>query len=168
VPYAVGIEGGTLLTASYPGRLAVRGLMSRLRKTILCIDDHWNRLISRKMFLERNGYQVLEATSGDEGLKLFADHRVDAVVLDYQIPGMNGDVVAAKMKQMNSCIPILLLSAYGPLPKKKLESIDTFLTKSQEPTVLLSALEDMLTSRPKPFSHRWFDNWQGRHQGVRQ
>jgi CheY-like chemotaxis protein len=40
--------------------------MARLEKTILCIDNHWNELISRKMFLESNGYRVLEATSGDE------------------------------------------------------------------------------------------------------
>ena len=39
--------------------------------TILCIDDHWNGLLGRKMLLEENGYEVLEATNGDEGLKLF-------------------------------------------------------------------------------------------------
>jgi len=141
--------------------------MARLQKTILCIDDHWNGLIGRKMFLESNGYRVLEATGGDEGLKLFRTHPVDAVVLDYQMPGMNGDVVAARMKRMNSQIPILLLSAYGPLPEKKLQSVDTFLTKSQETKVLLPALQDLLTSRPKPFFHRWFDHWRGRTQTVR-
>ena len=141
--------------------------MARLQKTILCIDDHWNGLIGRKMFLESNGYRVLEATGGDEGLKLFRTHPVDAVVLDYQMPGMNGDVVAARMKRMNSQIPILLLSAYGPLPEKKLQSVDTFLTKSQETKVLLPALQDLLTSRPKPFFHRWFDHWRGRTQAVR-
>jgi len=141
--------------------------MARLEKTILCIDNHWNELISRKMFLESNDYRVLEATSGDEGLKLFVDHRVDAVVLDYQMPGMNGDVVAARMKQLKSYIPILLLSAYGPLPEKKLKAVDTFLTKSQGSKVLLSALQDLFASRPKPFFHRWFDTWKGRHQGVR-
>jgi len=141
--------------------------MARLRKTILCIDDHWNGLMGRKMFLESNGYQVLEATGGDEGLKLFRMHPVDAVVLDYQMPGMNGDVVAARMKRMNSHIPIVLLSAYGPLPDKKLQSVDTFLTKSQELKVLLPALQDLLTSRPKPFFHRWFDIWRGRIPAIR-
>ncbi len=141
--------------------------MSRLRKTILCIDDHWTGLISRKMFLESNGYKVLEATGGDEGLQLFRTHSVDAVVLDYQMPGMNGDVVAARMKRMKAHIPILLLSAYGPLPERKLESVDIFLTKSQESKVLLSTLQNMLTSRPRPFFHRWFDNWKGRAQTVR-
>src|ERR1700737_5209832 len=109
--------------------------MFHLKPTILCIDDHRNGLIGRKMLLEENGYEVLEATGGDEGVKLFRSHAVDAVVLDYQMPGMNGDIVAAKMKQVKSQIPILLLSAYGPLPKKKLESVDFFLSTPQPPTV---------------------------------
>ena len=50
------------------------------KATILCIDDHWNGLIGRKMLLEENGYKVLEATCGVEGLKLFLSHPVDAVV----------------------------------------------------------------------------------------
>ena len=45
--------------------------MSRRKATILCIDDHWNGLIGRKMLLEQSGYEVLEATGGDDGLKLF-------------------------------------------------------------------------------------------------
>jgi CheY-like chemotaxis protein len=141
--------------------------MSRLKATILCIDDHWNGLIGRKMLLEKNGYKVLEASGGDEGLKLFLSHRVDAVVLDYQMPGMNGDVVAAKMKRVKSHIPIMLLSAYGPLPKRKLKAVDTFLSKSQPPTILLSTLQSLLDNDPKPFFSRWLDTWRNRNnKGV--
>jgi CheY-like chemotaxis protein len=138
--------------------------MSRAKATILCIDDHWNGLIRRKMLLEQSGYEVLEASGGDEGLKLFRSHPVDAVVLDYQMPGMNGDVVAAKMKSINSQIPIMLLSAYGPLPKNKLNSVDSFLSKSQPPNILLSALQEMLSDRPKRFFSRWLDHWKSRNQ----
>jgi CheY-like chemotaxis protein len=141
--------------------------MARIRKTILCIDDHWTGLISRKMFLESHDYAVREATGGDEGLQLFRTYSIDAVILAYQMPGMNGDLIAAKMKRMKPHIPILLLSAYGPLPEAKLQSVDTFLTKSQENKGLLPALQDLLTSRPKPFFHRWFDNWKGRTQPAR-
>jgi CheY-like chemotaxis protein len=141
--------------------------MSRLKATILCIDDHWNGLIGRKMLLEKNGYKVLEASGGDEGLKLFLSHRVDAVVLDYQMPGMNGDVVAAKMKRVKSHIPIMLLSTYGPLPKRKLKAVDTFLSKSQPPTILLSTLQSLLDNDPKPFFSRWLDTWRNRNnKGV--
>ena len=139
--------------------------MSRTKATILCIDDHWNGLIGRKMLLEKSGYEVLEASGGDEGLKLFRTRPVDAVVLDYQMPGMNGDVVAAKMKRINSQVPIMLLSAYGPLPKNKLSSVDSFLSKSQPPNILLSTLQDML-GRSKPFFSRWLDHWKSRNQVV--
>lgn len=140
--------------------------MTRRRKaTILCIDDHWNGLIGRKMLLEKSGYEVLEASGGDEGLKLFRTRPVDAVVLDYQMPGMSGDVVAAKMKRINSQIPIMLLSAYGPLPKHKLSSVDSFLSKSQPPTILLSTLQQMLGAS-KPFFSRWLDHWKSRNQAV--
>ena len=142
--------------------------MSERKATILCIDDHWNGLLGRKILLEDNGYEVLEATGGDEGLKLFLSHSVDAVVLDYQMPGMNGDVVAAKMKRAKSHVPIMLLSAYGPLPKSKLATVDTFLSKSQPPTILLSTLQDLLDKRPQPFFSRWLDTWKSRNEGVRQ
>jgi len=142
--------------------------MSRAKATILCIDDHWSGLIGRKMLLEQSGYKVLEAIDGNEGLKLFASRPVDAVVLDYQMPGMNGDQVAAKMKRLKSNVPIMLLSAYGPLPKNKLQSVDTFLSKSQPPDTLLSALHDLLDSRSKPFFARWLDHWKNRNQVVTQ
>jgi CheY-like chemotaxis protein len=142
--------------------------MARAKATILCIDDHWNGLIGRKMLLEKSGYQVLEASDGQEGLKLFLSHSVDAVVVDYQMPGMSGDVVAARMKRLDSHIPIMLLSAYGPLPKNKLRSVDTFLSKSQPPDVLLAALHDLLGGRPKTFFSRWLDHWKNRNQGATQ
>src|ERR1700741_5687536 len=104
--------------------------MARDKSTILFIDDHWAGLIGRKMFLEQSGYKVLEASGWDDGLRLFRSQPVDAVVLDYQMPGMRGDVVAAKMKSINSRVPIMLLSAYGPLPQKQLKSVDSFLSQA--------------------------------------
>lgn len=139
-------------------------MMSRPKATILCIDDHWNGLIGRKQMLEQHGYKVLEASGGHEGLKLFRSRSVDAVVLDYQMPGMSGDVVAAKMKRINSQVPIMLLSAYGPLPKNKLRAVDSFVSKSQAPDILLSSLQGMLGDQRKPFFSRWLDQWKSRNQ----
>ena len=139
--------------------------MAQRKSRILCIDDHWNGLLSRKMLLEKNGYEVLEASGGDEGLKLFRSQPVDAVVLDYQMPGMNGDVVAAKMKRIKSHVPIMLLSAYEPLPKSKLKSVDSFLSKSQPSGILLSSLQTMLDPKSKPFFHRWLNLWKDRNPG---
>jgi len=142
--------------------------MFRAKTTILCIDDHWLGLIRRKRLLEENGYEVLEATNGQEGLELFLSQPVDAVIVDYQIPGMSGDVVAAKMKCISPQVPILLLSAYGPLPKAKLKAVDAFLSKMQPPMILLSTLQQMLEGSPKPFFYRWLHDWKQRTQGARQ
>lgn len=133
--------------------------MKRRKTTILCVDDHWNGLIGRKHLLEDNGYAVIEATGGTEGLKLFRSYPIDAVVLDYQMPGMSGDLIADKMKTLKPQVPILLLSAYGPLPKNKLRSVDRFLSKSQPAETLLISLHAMLQRRQKPFFHRWLDSW---------
>jgi CheY-like chemotaxis protein len=141
--------------------------MSRLKATILCIDDQSKGPIGRKTLLENNGYEVLETVSGDEGLKLFLSHSVDAVILDYEMPGMNGDAVAAKMKRAKSHVPIMLLSAYEPLPTSKLLAVDTFLSKSQPPRILLSTLQNLLNTRSKPLFGRWLEMWSARNEGVR-
>lgn len=138
--------------------------MSRAKATILCIDDHWNGLIGRKMLLEQSGYTVLEASGWDDGLRLFRSRSVDAVVLDYQMPGMRGDQVAAKMKSIKSRVPIMLLSAFVPLPQNKLKSVDRFLSKSQPPAILLSTLQGLLEDQHKPFFSRWLNSWKSRHQ----
>ena len=87
--------------------------MSRRKATILCIDDHWNGLIGRKLLLEESGYEVLEATSGAEGLDLFFLRPVDAVVLDYQMPGMNGLELTRliKLDERTNGILVLAVSA---------------------------------------------------------
>jgi len=141
--------------------------MSRPKAIILCIDDSWDQLISRKLLLERSGYKVLEATDGSDGLRFLLSHPVDAVILDYQLPGTGGDVIAAHMKLVKPHIPIILLSSYGPLPKNKLKSVDAFLSKSQPSRVLLSTLRQMLNGWSKPFFYRWLDQWKDRNYGVR-
>jgi hypothetical protein len=54
------------------------------------------------------------------------------------------------------------------LPKSKLATVDTFLSKSQPPRILLSTLQDLLDNRPQPFFSRWLDTWRSRNEGVRQ
>jgi len=136
----------------------------RPKATILCIDDHWNGLIGRKMLLEKSGFQVLEATTAEDGLRLFRSNAIDAVVVDYQMPGKDGAQVAAQMKSLKSHVPIMLLSAYGPLPEKKLRSVDKFVSKSQPPSVLLSSLNTLIAAREKPFFYRWLDQWKIRNR----
>jgi CheY-like chemotaxis protein len=114
--------------------------------TILCIDDEASGLKIRKMLLQTEGYEVLTALSGPEGLELFSANPISAVVVDYSMPGMNGDEVAEEMKRRNPAVKILLLSAYVDLPETALRFIDKRSVKGVSPTALLSDLRDLLSS----------------------
>lgn len=113
---------------------------------ILCIDDESLGLQIRKVVLERAGYRVLTALDGATGLVLFAEYPVDAVVLDYSMPDMNGGEIAAAMRIAKTWVPILLLSAYVDLPPEVIQSVDFILTKGDGPMVLMEKVQEMLAS----------------------
>ncbi len=117
------------------------------RPLILCVDDEFSGLEGRKMLLEEAGFKVLVATSGVDALQLFASHPVDLVLLDYHMPGMNGDVVAAHMKAGRPDIPIAMLSADEGLPASALKWVDAFVSKSESPANLVQIVEHLLDLR---------------------
>jgi len=113
---------------------------------ILCIDDEPVGLEVRKFLLEHAGYKVLTALSGREGLEIFSTNSVQAVVLDYAMPEMNGGEVAQEMKRRNSKVPILMLSAYVDLPDDALKHVDARALKGESPSGLLTQLNRLISS----------------------
>lgn len=113
---------------------------------ILCIDDEELGLQVRKLVLEREGYRVLTASEGREGLKIFAQERVDAVVLDFYMPEMNGAAVAAELRKLRPHVPILLLSAYINLPSEVTGLVDSTVLKGDGPGILLAKLREAVVS----------------------
>lgn len=111
---------------------------------ILCIDDEELGLRIRKIVLERAGYRVETAINGQGGLSIFGAEKVDVVVLDYFMPGMNGGEVAAEMRRVRPEVPILLLSAYINLPADVVSAVDCTILKGNGPEVLLARLREVL------------------------
>jgi CheY-like chemotaxis protein len=118
--------------------------MTQTSHLILCVDDELIGLRVRKVLLERAGYRVLTAQDGTEGLRIFEHEPVEAVVLDYSMPGMHGGEVAGRMKQIKPDIPILLLSAYLGLPSDVTKLVNLYMTKGEGAPVLLQKLEALL------------------------
>jgi CheY-like chemotaxis protein len=114
------------------------------RPVILCIDDEDLGLEIRKMVLEREGFTVLTARDGVTGLSVFASEPVDAVVLDYAMPGMDGGQVAAILRQRRPDIPILMLSAYVVLPENVLQMVSVSATKGDGAFTLVDKLKELL------------------------
>ncbi len=113
-------------------------------KTVLCVDDEKIGLRVRRIMLEGHGFKVLTATSGEQGLALFTKNRVDLVVLDYYMPGMNGGDVAAEVRRRKPEVPIIFLSAYFSLPPAALELANAFITKGDPPDVLIDKIEQLI------------------------
>ncbi|MEJ2688832.1 MAG: response regulator [Deltaproteobacteria bacterium] len=81
-------------------------------KKILIIDDEESiHLLYREEF-EEEGYEVHSALSGEEALEKVALINPDLVILDINMPGMNGIDVLRRLKEMNSKMPVILSSAY--------------------------------------------------------
>jgi CheY-like chemotaxis protein len=107
---------------------------------VLCVDDELVGLKVRKILLERAGYRVLTAPDGPSGLELFFAEPIEAVVLDYSMPGMHGGEVAVRMRQSKPQVPILLLSAYVDLSAEVTSVVDLYMTKGEGAPVLLEKL----------------------------
>jgi CheY-like chemotaxis protein len=126
-------------------------LTAKKTHLILCVDDEAVGLRVRKILLERAGYRVLTAQDGQSGIKIFSTHPVDAVVLDYAMPGMHGGEVAKKMRQTKPKVPILLLSAFVGLPEEVSRLVDIYMTKGEGAPALLTKLGNLLA--PPAASH---------------
>ena len=114
------------------------------RKVVLCIDDRTAGAEVRKLLLECEGYRVLMASSGRTGLTTFMTRNVDLVMLDYDLPDMNGAVVAAKMREVKPQIPIIILSGYTLPPLGVKRIADAYVRKGEHPTVLLDCVDELL------------------------
>ncbi len=118
--------------------------MPNMGPLILCIDDETVGLEVRRMLLERAGYRVLTALDGAKGIALFEKEPIDAVVLDFSMPGMNGGEVAIWMRRAKPSIPILMLSAYTSLPLEISSIVDLSMTKGEGAPALLKKLGSLM------------------------
>ena len=122
------------------------------KKTILCIDDDAAILCYEKALLERSGYGVLIAPSAQQGIKLATTCTCDAVLLEYEMSGMNGHEVAAEIKLVKPKLAVILLSR-REVPSRALALVDAVVPKLEASQQLLPVIAD-LCSRSQKSKHR--------------
>jgi CheY-like chemotaxis protein len=118
----------------------------RSKTTILCIDDDQAILRYVKMLLERSGYAVITAASAQQGLRLVTMCDCDAVLLDYEMPVMNGNQVASEIKRVRPELALIMLSG-SEVPSDALGLVDAFVPKLEASRELLPLIAE-LCSRP--------------------
>ena len=84
--------------------------------TLLCVDDEANILSALKRLFRSQGYTILTATSGKQGLELLEKEHVDLVISDMRMPEMNGAQFLEQVKNRWPDTVRLLLTGYAEMP----------------------------------------------------
>jgi CheY-like chemotaxis protein len=113
------------------------------------VDDTPAVLNLIAVVLEYQGFTVLTADNGQDALITFTSQPVDAVVLDYDMPGMNGVQVALRMKQLKPHVPILLFTA-EPAVLRGQEAVDVVLGKGEGVKAVAAILRRAINPRGMP------------------
>jgi len=117
--------------------------------TILCVEDEPTVLFTQKALLEAADFRVLTAQSGAEAITIFKADRVDIVVMDYWMTGMNGITAAKKMKELKREVHIVFLSAYSELLDETVGLADAWVKKGEEePERFVARLSALAASKP--------------------
>lgn len=81
-----------------------------MKKKILVVDDEPDLVAAIKARLEKSGYQVIPAYSGEEALKALRQEKPDAVILDILMPEPNGLKVLKKIRMHDKKLPVFILT----------------------------------------------------------
>jgi two-component system alkaline phosphatase synthesis response regulator PhoP len=121
-------------------------------KKILVIEDDPATLRLIDYSLRHEGYQVLTALNGLEGLRKVHDEKPDLLVLDVMLPGMDGFEICHSLRSEpdTAQLPILMLSAKAQEIDKDTGlkvGADDYLAKPADPSEIVSRIESLLASK---------------------
>lgn len=120
-----------------------------MSKRILVVEDQEdNRKIVRDL-VTANGYELVEAATGEEGLEMATRERPDLILMDIQLPGMDGYEVTRRIKANPALkkIPVIAVTSYalsGDDQKAFSAGCDGYVTKPFSPRLLLAKIREFL------------------------
>lgn len=97
----------------------------------------------RQLILQKKGYRVVSATSGQEALALLEKQPFDLILTDQIMPGMSGTELAKAVKSGPRAIPVIIVSGVNELPGDISEA-DLFISKIQGPAALFDGISRIL------------------------
>ena len=122
------------------------------KKKILLVDDEQDMVYAVKMQLEADGFRVLTAPDGQEGLDKARKEKPDLIILDLMLPRIDGYKVCRMLKfdEKYKNIPVIIYTARAQEVDEKLGyevGADAYLTKPFDPKKLLAKINELLNSR---------------------
>jgi|SRR5579863_1348815 len=128
--------------------------------TVLCVDDDEAIRELYEVAFMSWGHCAITAGSGSQALDVLSKRvaGIDAVVVDYEMPGMNGAELAAEIKLKNPSLPVLMVSGNSEILHRIPPFVDAALAKGSDLELILDQIEQLLapTGTPKPAERvRW-------------
>ncbi len=114
---------------------------------ILWVDDEIEHLRPHIVFLEGRGYEVAQASNGDDAIEMVKDSVFDAVLLDEMMPGKDGLTTLVELKEIQPGLPVIMITKNEEesLMEEAIGSqIDDYLTKPVNPSQIIMALKKIL------------------------
>lgn len=120
-------------------------------KTLLIVEDELRIRALLRDYLTIENYTIIEASNGNEGLHLFKQNKIDLIILDIMMPGLNGLTLTQEIRKASS-VPIILLTAKSQEEDKLLGyelGADDYVTKPFSPKVLVAKIKALLKRTSK-------------------
>jgi len=122
----------------------------KIKKTILCVDDHEQALSIQKLVLETRGYRVIVCSTGAEALEVLRRCGVDLVLTDLVMPGLGGNELVTRIKQVFPETPVIMFSGKAKSYDQN-TTADLFLPKGMyAPAALLERIRLLLVRKRGP------------------
>jgi len=123
-----------------------------MSKRVLIVEDDPNVLRATSYILEKEGYEVITAQNGLEGLKKAKDSSPDLLILDVMLPGIDGFEICHSLRDepQTADLPIVMFSAKGQqsdIATGLKMGADDYLTKPVDRIVLLDKVAGLLAAR---------------------
>jgi len=120
-----------------------------MSKRILLVEDQEDARRIVRDLLSANGYTLLEAQTGEDGLKLAQSEQPDLILMDIQLPGMDGYEVTRLIKADPALrhIPIIAVTSYalsGDDQRAAAAGCDGYVAKPFSPRVLMARIRELL------------------------
>lgn len=129
-----------------------------MKANILLIEDNAQNRYLAKFLLEQRGHAIIQAETGPRGLELAAEQRPDLILLDIQLPGMDGHAVARALKDdpRLRAIPIIAVTSYamaGDREKCLAAGAEGYIEKPINPDTFVAEIERFLPEHPRTAAH---------------
>jgi len=115
---------------------------------ILVVDDDESELMLVRLELEDEGYDVITAKNGREAIELVKKGGIDLVVLDIQMPDIDGIEALSKILTIDKKVPIVLHTAYSSFKDNFMTwTADDYVIKSSDLTELKNKIKELLVKK---------------------